>query len=386
MKKPRVLFLVTEDWYFCLHWLRLARAVRDAGASVLVATRVSDQGKRILDEGFALFPLRLKRRSRHPVREFAAVLELVRLYRQQKPDIVHHVAIKPILYGSVAAWLARVSVVVNAFPGLGYIFVSETWKARLFRTILSPMFQWVFTLSRSRVIFQNSEDREQLVRAGILPQAQTAVIRGVGVDVSQFKPRPDHAGPIVVLLAARMLWEKGVGDFVDAARLLKQRGVPAKCVLAGRVDTENLSHVPEMQLVSWHEEGAIEWWGYREDMPELLASTHVVVLPTYYGEGLPTILLEAASCGKSLVATQMRGCRDIVHDGVNGFLVPPKDAKALAQAIEVLVRDPALRARMGHRGRELVVREFSSERIVQETFAVYQDLLGEPWVPGSPAT
>jgi len=375
--KPRLLFVVAEDWVFWLHRLDLARAARNEGFDVLVATRVQDHGKQIEDEGFRLLPTRFRRGGRHPCQELGTVRELIRHYRHTRPDIVHHVALKPVLYGSLAARLTSVPAVVNTFVGLGSVFITNSWKGRVLRSIVVIGLWWVRTLPHARTIFQNGEDRDQLVAAGIVERAQTVLIRGSGVDISKFIPLPEIPGVPAVVLASRMLGDKGVGEFVEAARLLKERGIHAKCVLVGMVDKENPSHIPESQLLAWQKAGVVEWWGHKEDMVGVFAAAHVVVLPSYR-EGLPRVLLEAAACARPLVATDVPGCREIVRNGENGFLVPPKDSQALFRAIATLVQDPAMRVRMGCRGREIVVSEFSAERVARETLAVYRELLGRP--------
>lgn len=376
--RPRLLFLITEDWYFWSHRLDLARAARDAGFEVLVATRVQDHGTRIEQEGFKLLPIRMIRRSRHPLRELAAVMELAGLYRRERPDIVHHVAMKPILYGSVAARLARVPAVVNAFAGLGYVFITPGRWAGCVRFLIGKALRWTLALPCARVVVQNAEDGEQLVRDGIVPPGRAVVIRGSGVDPAVFTPSLESAGESLVVLASRMLWDKGVREFVEAAGLLKAQGVRARCVLVGMVDEENPAKIPERQLQAWQAEGNIEWWGHRDDMRQVLSAARVVVLPSYR-EGLPKVLLEAAACARPIVAADVPGCREVVRDGDTGILVPPKNVQALAQAITTLLQDPALRERMGRRGRDLVVKEFSVERIASETLALYRELLGPAW-------
>ncbi len=376
--RPRLLLLVTEDWYFWSHRLDLARAARDAGIEVLVATRVQHHGELIAGEGFKLFPIRLLRQSRDPLRELVSIIELVNLYRHERPHIVHHIAMKPVLYGSWAARLSRVPAVVNTFAGLGFTFISNDQQVRLFRSAIGRALRWALALPRARVIFQNGEDREQLVRAGIVRENQAVIIRGSGVNISKFVPRPEENGDFLVVLPARMLWDKGVGEFVEAAKLLHEWGVRAKCVLVGRLDKQNPASIPESQLDEWQKDGVVEWWGHQEDMPGVLASAHIVILPSYR-EGLPRVLLEAAACARPIVATDVPGCREIVRHGDNGFLVPPKNPQALARAIAVLVQDPALRARMGARGRAMVESCFTAEQVARETLAVYQELLGKSW-------
>jgi glycosyltransferase involved in cell wall biosynthesis len=225
------------------------------------------------------------------------------------------------------------------------------------------------------VILENGDDCEDLIHAGIVKRSRTTIIHGAGVNVSQFRPSPEPDGVPVVLLPSRMLWDKGVGEFVQAARILKESRVRAKCVLVGMVDKESPSAIREDQLRRWEEEGVVEWHGHREDMSNVFASSHVVVLPSY-AEGLPMVLLEGAASARPLIATRVRGCRDIVRNGENGLLVPPKDSHALARAIMTLLHDKALREKMGARGRVIVMNEFTAERIAGETIAVYRRLLG----------
>jgi glycosyltransferase involved in cell wall biosynthesis len=374
--KPRLLFLVTEDWVFWMHRLDLARAARDAGFEVFVATRVQEHGKRIEDEGLTLLPIRLSRGSTNPFGEWAAVRELIRLYRHIRPDIVHHVALKPVLYGSWAARIAGVPAVVNTFNGLGYVFIAAGWRASLRRSLIGAALRFVLARPRLKIIFQNQDDYDLMVQAGIVNPVQAQIIRGSGVDTAKFVPSPEPEGIPLVVLASRLLIDKGVYEFVEASRLLKKGSVPCRCVLAGMVDRENPAHITEGQLLAWHKEGVVEWWGHRENMPELLASAHVVVLPSYR-EGFPRVLLEATACARPIVATDVPGCREIVRDQENGFLVPPRNAQALFSAISLLVQDPVLRTRMGRCGREMVVRNFSSQRIVGETISVYRTLLDQ---------
>jgi len=366
---------MNDDRYFLCHRLDLARAARNAGMEVLVVTRSDDNGKQILDEGFKFLSIPFMKGGRQPLRELTAVMKLAQLYRREKPDIVHHICMKPVLYGSWAARLAGVPAVVNTFAGLGFYFQPNGWHTRLVRVGLTAGLRSAFTLPNCRALFENSADRERLIRTKVVPREHTVIIGGTGVDTRKFTQAAEREGTPVVVLACRMLWLKGVGDFVQAAKLLKEWQVPARLVLVGTPDPDNPSSISEAQLVAWQQQGTVEWWGYRDDMPEVLASAHVVVLPTFYGEGLPKILLEAGACGRPVVATAIPGCTEVVRDGENGFLVPPKDPDALAKAITVLLKNPILRTRMGKRGREIVVREFPVELVGNQTLAVYRELL-----------
>ncbi len=371
---PRVLFLIDDDSYFCWHRLDLARAVQQEGYEVLVATHVNEHGKQIEKEGFKLFSIRFRRGIKGPIHEFRTLWELIQLYRHERPDIVHHISLKHVLYGSIAARVTGVPVVVNAFTGLGSLFTTQTTKAKLLRAVIKKMLKWSLAHPSSLATFENDSDREDLVTAGVIRHGRTVVIRGVGINVSDFVPQVEPDGDSIVLLATRMLWDKGVGDFVQAAKLIKDRCAGIRCILVGALDPESPSAIDAMQLKSWEREGLVEWWGHRNDIKEVYRQAHVVVLPTYYGEGLPRVLLEAAASARPLVATRTRGCTDIVRDGENGLLVPIKDSTSLASAILRLIQDKPLRKAMGARGREIVVQQFSSEQIVKETLSVYHQL------------
>lgn len=371
--RPKLLFLVTEDWYFCSHRLPLACAARDAGFDVAVATRVTAHGERIRSAGLRLIPITLRRSSRNPWNELQAIREIAAIYRGEKPDIVHHVALKPVLYGSLAAKIAGVPHTVNALAGMGYVFTSQNASARLLRPWIILAFR--FLLRNSRVILQNPDDRDTLVSAGILNENQAVLIRGSGVDTDAFRytPEPDTGTPLIVL-PARMLWDKGVGEFIAAAEMLRKEGIVASFVLAGERDADNPAAISLEQLQQWHATGTVTWLGKQEDMPALLALSHIVCLPSYR-EGLPKALLEAASSGRAIVATDVPGCREAVRHGENGLLVPPRDSTALANALRRLIEDAALRRRFGEYGRAMAEREFSIGQVSAETLALYRGLL-----------
>ncbi len=374
-RRPKLLYLVTEDWYFWSHRLALARAAMAANYDVVVATHVNDHGERIRAEGFRLVPIRLSRRSANPLRELLAMSEVLRLYRRERPDLVHQVAAKPVLYGSAVARLGGVGGVVNALAGLGFVFSSDRLRARVLRPFVVRAYRSALNKSSSHLILQNPDDADLLRRLRVIGDStRVTVIRGSGVEMSAYPARPEPAGTPLVVLPARMLWDKGVGEFVEAARLLKARGVTARFALVGGGDAENPGAIPDAQLRAWQAEGIVEWWGFRTDMPEVLASASVVCLPSHR-EGLPKALLEAASCARALVATDAPGCREIVRHEDNGLLVPPRDVSALAAALERLIGDPALRARMGARGRERVLAEFRSEVVIDATLKLYGELL-----------
>lgn len=374
VKNRKILYLVADDYLFWQFRLNLARAARDAGAHVSVASAPGELESQLNAEGFRFFPLKLRRKSRNPFSEIVAVLDLVLLYRTVKPDLVHQVAIKPVLYGSLAAKIAGVQSVVNAITGLGYVFMADGWKARLLRKCVEWAYRICLSGRRTRVLFENPDDREFFVKGDLVKPSKTVLIPGAGVDPDRFSPRQEPAGEIMVLLTARMLWDKGIGELVEAAKILKERNVPGKVILAGRPDENNPAAITEKQLLDWNEKGVVQWIGHQTDMPSLLAKSHIACLPSY-AEGLPVSLLEAASCAKPIVATDVAGCREIVKNGVNGFLVPLKDSHALAASLEKLILDSKLRKTMGEKGRELVLRNFTDDLVIKSIFSVYRSLL-----------
>lgn len=368
--KKKILFLVTEDWYFCSHRLPLAVAARAAGFDVMVATRVREHGQIIRDAGISVIPFELSRRGGNPLIEIA---RLVRLYLRERPAIIHHVAMKPVLYGSIAARLSGVRNVVNAVAGLGWLFTSQGMMARLLRPGIRSLLVRLLAAPGMCSIVQNSDDLKLLTRLGV-PQDRLRLIRGAGVDTVAFAPTEEPAGPVTVVLVARMLWDKGVGEFVEAAKRLHDEGIKARFVLVGAPDPANPSAVSLETLRGWDGQFGVEWWGHRADMPQVLADAHIVCLPSYR-EGLPKTLLEAAACGRPIVTSDTPGCREIVRDGDNGLLVPVKDAVSLAAALKKLIINNKLRYKLGARGRERVIEEFAMEKVVEETLMVYRELV-----------
>lgn len=373
-RKSKLLFVVTEDWYFCSHRIALAQWLGTQGYGVAVATRVREHGELIRAAGIQLIPVNFDRRGKTPWREASFVARLAGIYRTTRPDIVHHVGLKPVLYGSVAAMIAGVPSVVNALAGLGYVFSSRQLTARLLRPGVRLAFRLLLSRTNTRIIVQNPDDLETLAGACGISRSRLRLIRGSGVNLDLFRHLPEPDTTFVALFASRMLWDKGVADFVEAARIFKGQGVNARFVLAGQGDPGNPTSVPEDRLRAWQEEGVVEWWGQRDDMPTVFAQSHVVCLPTSYGEGVPKVLIEAAASGRPIVASDVPGCREIVHPEENGILVPPRNPVALAQALRRLHDDPRLRQRMGETGRRLAVGEFSVERVNRDTAEVYEEL------------
>lgn len=368
--RAKLLYFVTEDWYFCSHRLLHAVAARNAGYDVMVVARVREHGVAIREAGLTLVPFEMARSGMNPMRELFTLVRLAVLYRRIRPDIVHHVAMKPVLYGSLAAYLVGVRGVINALAGMGWLFTSGGSRTRLLKRGVRLMLGRL--LARGIALVQNPDDAKLLARLGV-PRGNIRCIVGSGVDLVCFHPMPEPDGKVVVVLPARLLWDKGVGEFVEAARLLRSRGVAARFVLVGDPDPANPASISTRQIEDWVHDGAVEHMGWTNDMPDVFAQAHIVCLPSYR-EGLPKALIEAAAAGRPIVTTDVPGCREVVDDGVQGFCVPPRDVHALAGALATLVADPALRVRMGQEARSRAEREFGLDGVIAQTLALYEEV------------
>jgi glycosyltransferase involved in cell wall biosynthesis len=376
IRPAKLLLFVPEDWYLCSHRLPLIRGARAMGLQVTAVTRVKDHGAPIVAAGAELVSTSLRRGFRNPIREIAGFLGLVRIYRRERPVIVHHVTPKSSLFGSLAALLAGVPAVINALAGLGYLYASPSPKAALARPWVTLAFRALLRRRNTWLIVQNGEDLEFFVDTIGIPRQRIELIRGSGVDVVRFRPADVEPGfPLRVVLVARLIREKGIHEAVTAARLVRATRDDVEFILAGETDTESPSGVPAATLQAWHDEGVVTWLGKVDDVPALLASCHVALLPTYR-EGLPKSLLEAAACGLPLVATDVTGCREIVLPEINGVLVPPRDPAAIADAVLALAADPERRRRFGRASRRLAEEQFAEEMVVQRTMDLYRRLIG----------
>ena len=372
--RPKLIYLVTEDWYFWSHRLPMARAAQAAGFDVGVATRVTAHGERIRAAGFALHPLSWQRRRIGPLASVAAVAEIAALYRRERPALVHHVALKPAVLGSVAALAARVPAVVNAVTGVGFIASSPSWRARLLRHPLDVALTHLLERANSRVIVQNEDDRRLLLALHPAAVERVAVIRGSGIDTAHFTPLPEPPPPIVAGFAGRLLEDKGITTLIEAQQHLWRSGVPLHLMVAGAPDPENPSSVDSATLARWRDLPGIAWLGAIEDVRELWRKAHIAALPSRR-EGLPKSLLEAAAMGRPLVATDVPGCREVARRDVNALLVPPDDAPALAAALATLAADAEQRRRFGAASRALVESDLAQEAVGVATVALYCNLM-----------
>jgi len=375
MAGKTLVFLVTEDWFFASHFLTRALAAKAAGWRVILVARSGQATLAIRAAGIEVVPVAFNRRRTNPIPELLFVLELARLYRKLQPNLVHHVAIKPILIGGIAARLAGVPAIVNAPVGLGFVFSSDRLLAKILKPVVKFLLHLTLSPKNARVIFENPDDIEELAKLGMVRRDRVSLIRGAGVDIAEFSPGPEPMPPVRVILIARMIREKGVADFVEAARILLGRKIQAEFLLVGAPDPGNPGTLSEAELRGWQAEGLARWLGPRQDIAQLLRDAHIACQPSAYREGLPKSALEAMASGKPLVATDIPGCREAVVDGETGFLVPPKNPIALAAALQKLIESPELRARMGRAGRRRAEQYFSDSIICHETLLVYEALL-----------
>lgn len=374
----KVLLFANTDWYLFNFRRSLAVALREQGHNVLLVSPSGPYGERLRALGFRWTPAPMVRRSLNPLREVALVLWLHRLVAREKVDLVHGFTIKCAVYGSLAARLARVPARVNAVAGMGYVFTSTDLKARVLRPIVSTLMRLALDGNGARLILQNPDDVALFERAGLVAASRVRLIPGSGVDCDRFRPlaarATQQASPFRVVLAARLLWDKGLAEYVEAARMLRTQGRAIEFLLAGDPDPGNPAAASEALVQRWVAEGLVRWLGHVENMPALFRSVDAVVLPSYR-EGLPKGLIEAGACALPLVTTDVPGCREVVTDGVDGLLVPVKNAAALANGIARLHDDPELRARLGAAAREKALREFDERSVISRTIGVYRELV-----------
>lgn len=371
----RLLFVVNVDWFFVSHRLPVALKAIEEGYEVHLLCAIRDKRRYLEDLGIIVHPFSFTRSGRNIFKELFSVVGLYRELRQIKPDLVHLVTIKPVLYGGIAARMAKIPGVVSAISGLGFLFVKRKgWLNRTLMTGVLFLYRFAMAHPNQKIIFQNPMDRKVLIDACGISESKVRMIRGSGVDLNEYPFFVEEKGTPVVIMASRLLYDKGVCEFVEAARILSSTGVKARFQLVGEPDSGNPASVTVEQFKTWQEEGIVECLGFCEDIAGLFSHAHIVVLPSYYGEGLPKVLIEAAACGRAVITTDMPGCRDAIEPDVTGVLVPARDEIKLAEAIERLVIESDLRRQMGQEGRKLAEREFGIEKVVSAHLNVYRDL------------
>ena len=365
-----LVYVITEDWFFASHFLDRAIAAKNSGYKVSVVTRCRETAQELDALGLIFENIEFSRRGLNPIRELATVVRLRAILRRINPNIVHNIALKPVVLGSLAARLAGVRNVVNAPVGMGYVFTSHESKARILRPLVKRLIRNVLSRPNSKVIIENSDDYNNLISGRFAKRESISLVKGAGVDTAKFNYTVESVEPVKVIMVARLLRDKGIQEFIDAAEIVKQSNSSVKFLLVGDVDDGNPTSLNTKQLVELKNSQNVEWLGARFDIAELLAASHIACLPSYR-EGLPKSLIEAASVGRAIVATDVPGCREVVTHLINGLLVPPRDSKALAAALLVLVNDHELRSKMGRENRSKAEHEFANEIIIRQTQNVY---------------
>ncbi len=370
---PRILYVVTEDWYFLSHRLPMARAAKDAGYEVHVATRLKDGTAAIEQQGFVPHALSWSRGSLSPLGSISAIVELRRLLRELKPDILHNVSLKPVLLGTTASLGLSATAVVNSVTGLGTLFIGEAGVSGLARKAVRFALSRLLRRRRSRTVVQNPDDRAFVIALGVAPET-VVLIPGSGVDTKLLTPLPEPPPPVTAAYVGRMLADKGVLTLIEAFSLLAKRGVALQLLLAGDCDKENPGSLAPEQLREFASLYGIQWLGHVADISEVWARAHFAVLASRR-EGLPKSLLEAAACGRAMVATDAPGCREIAIAGETALTVPVGDVGALADAMAKLAGDRDMRQRFAANARALVESKFSAEAIGRQTVALYDQLI-----------
>jgi len=375
--RPVLLFVVNIPEFFLSHRLPIAMAARQAGYDVQIATGPGSASATIGELGFVHHELPLTRSGRNPFAELRFIWALQKLLRRVRPDILHLVTIKPVLYGGILARLLKVRAVVAAISGLGTVFVSKQSRHGPIRQAVLWLYRIALGHPNIKVICQNPDDRAMVLALGSVGPERIELIPGSGVALENYRlvDLPDSTP--VVTFAARLLTDKGVLEYIEASRLLRTRGVQARFWLAGAPDPDNLTSVSIDQINMWRDEGLIEYLGYREDIATVFEQSHIVVLPSYR-EGLPKVLIEAAACARAVVTTDVPGCRDAIIAGQTGILVSVRDPASLADGIQSLIEDRNKCEQMGLAGRELAVNRFSIETVIKQHLATYQELLATP--------
>ena len=387
----KIILFANTEWYLYNFRLSLAQRLRDEGHDVVLLSPPGEYGEKLRELGFRWIPVPFSTRSTNPFENLSLIRQLIRLYRHEKPDLVHHFTIKCVLYGTIAAKVIGGVKIVNAVTGLGHIFTDPGLKAKLIRPVVRAMYRFALKGENVRVIYQNSDDRDQFVDWGLVDKDRTALIRGSGVNVETFTGRgtrnaenksqvtdngslvTDNGSPVTILFASRLLREKGVFELLEAFQVLRQKHPRVELLIAGDLYLENPSSLTSEDVEKLKVMDGVTYLGHVDGMQPLLAESDIVVLPSYR-EGTPRILIEAAAMEKPIVTTDIAGCRGLVVDDKSGFLVPVKSVEHLFEAMEKLVGDPDLCERFGRRGREIVLAEFDEKIVIDKTLQVYKEL------------
>lgn len=382
--KKKILYIVNVDWFFVSHRLQLAIEAVSQGYEVHLATNLTDKGKILASYGIKVHPISTGRAKTSVASILGNFIDIYQVVKTVRPQLLHVITIKPIVYGGLCARLLGVHSLVIAVAGLGYAFSDCGLKSRLLKAILVPIYKYIFQHPNLRVIFQNSNDRATIERVTNINSKSSKLIKGSGVDLNKYKQSPFPSGTAVIVFAARLIRDKGVFDYVEAAALLKKtkyapkRGV--RCIIVGSEDPGNPNSVTNSDIQKWKKDRIVEFLGFKQNIAEIISMAHIVVLPSYYMEGLPKILIEAAACGRPVITTDHPGCRDAIITDVTGMLVEKKNPEQIAIAVKRILDEPGLLEKMGNAGRQLAEENYNINNVVNEHMALYKDLLARSYV------
>jgi glycosyltransferase involved in cell wall biosynthesis len=374
----KILFFANTEWYLYNFRLPLAERVLAQGHEVVAVTPPGPYGAKLEAAGIRWIPLKMGRRSVNPLSELPVLFRLANIVREEAPDLIHNFTIKSVVYGAAAAKWAKTPAIVSGFDGLGYVFASRDLRARMLAPAVGGLIRLACSGRNNRSILQNKGDQDLLIDRRLIDGANIRLLPGgVGVDTETFQLRRKAAvgGKPTIVFASRLLREKGIVEFVTAAKQLSDAGLDAHFIVAGTPDPGNPGSVTEAELAEWRGWGILDFIGHYDDMPELLQRADIVVLVTAYGEGAPRILMEAAASGVPVIASDHPACRQVVTHGETGLLVPSRDAEALATAMQRLLEDPELRAGMGQKARQKMETEFDERIVINRTLDVYREIL-----------
>ena len=365
----KAILFANTDWYLFNFRLAYAEFLKEKGWEVCFLSPNGDHVQKLEEAGYRHIAIEFSRKGINPLKEKETIRRIKAIYEQEKPDLVHHFTIKCDIYGSLAAKELGIGAVINSITGLGYMFLSDKPHVKLIREIVKRLYRKA--LRGTEVIFENPDDRKLFLEMGLVQEDNSHVVPGTGIDTEKFIPVPPPNSVPLTILPSRMIWDKGVGEFVEAAKMIRESGVNARFALVGNNDSGNPTCIPFDKLTQWQKEGNVEWWGWQDDVATVISMSHIICLPSYR-EGLPKILIEAASCGRPIVTTDVPGCREVVEDGVNGFLVPAKNAEKLKDALLKLIENEELCIKMGEASRKFAEQRFSNHIVNDAIYAVYQ--------------
>ncbi len=371
-------YIINVDWYFDLHWKERARAVKKQVQAVhlIMAETRPEITQQLQAEGFICHAWGVDRKSLNPFANIYQFWFLYQCLKSLQPDLIHAITIKPNIFTGLMAYGLKIPYLLSV-TGTGIIFSGNDWKVKLVRPVIRFLYQLAkYSSVKRRIIFENGDDRKYFIETGLCHEYEAVTILGAGVDLNRFIVQPPVTKPEpVILFAARLLWDKGLGDLVEAASLLKRQGLKFRLQVAGIVDPDSINAIDMDVFETWCDSGQIEWLGTQSNMPELIAGSDIVALPTFYGEGVPRILIEAAACGRAIISSNIAGCREIVQHQSNGLLIKPRDIAGLSKALSTLINDLPLCHQMGLQGRKIVEQRFSEAQVIDETLALYQHVL-----------